>query len=280
MSHRRLQNVLLSRGQVGFAAVVGALVLPLLLPPSPAAAACAAPGSRSISGVVYGVDNKDVNVSIGFDVESTSGQIINVGDGCAKTGGYSTPVKEYNHYTSYAGAAPDSMQVDHSGTARGRTVRTWSLTGLPANARSVWIEVYVRDYKNYNNPSAMGPVNTAKYGFVTRRQVVVGSRNVMLRLPMSCSYRGGSNGGVAGTVRTRSGAAVTPDTVYAWSTMKDQNNTIMGWGIGTRSAGNYKVSALAANQPYVIQMTYQGHLYEKRGVTVRSCSITALNWIL
>jgi hypothetical protein len=269
----------LSRSRIAVLAV--GLLAPVAIAVAPAAsAACAAPGTRSISGTVFGVDNRDVNVSIGFDVQSTSGTIINVSDGCPKTGGYSAPVKEYNHYVKYTGQGQNTMQYDNKGVAKGNTVRTWSLTNLPSNAKSVFIEVYARDYATYNNPSAMGPVNTAKYGFARRVQVAVGSTNVVIRLPMNCNYKGGNNAAIAGAVRTSAGTAVKPDFVYAFSDLPDGNYKIMGWGIATTSTGNYKVNALAANEAYHLQLSYRGRTYVKRGINVTTCSTVGVNWVV
>jgi hypothetical protein len=256
------------------------LLAPLAVAVAPSAsAACAGRTNRAISGVVYGVDNMDVNVSIGYDVESTSGKIINVSDGCPKTAGYSAPVQEKNHYVSGDGAARDSVMSDAKGGTHGRTVRSWSLTGLPSNAKSVWIEVYARAYTGSPCPTCMGRVDTHKYGFVTRRQVAVGSTNVMLRLPLNCGYAGGSNGAIGGSV-TRGGKAVQPDHVYAWSTLKDQNYTIMGWGTGTTSSGTYTIAALASGQPYTMQLTYGGVTYTKKNVTVSKCATKTVNWAI
>jgi hypothetical protein len=81
-------------------------------------------------------------------------------------------------------------------------------------------------------------------------------------------------------VRTRAGVAVTPDRVYAWSLLTDQNYTVMGWGTARMTSGNYKINALAANQSYVMRLIYQGRTYEKRGVAVSSCKTTGYNWVL
>jgi hypothetical protein len=267
------------RGSIALG-VVGLLAPVAVAAAPPASAACAARTTRSISGTVFGVDNRDVNVSIGFDVQAANGQIINVSDGCPKTGGYSAPPKEYNHYVSYLGAAKGSMQHDHrTGAEKGPTIRTWSLTNLPSNATSVFVEVYARDYKNYDNPSAFGPVNTAKYGFARRVQLRVGTANAMIRLPTNCSFQGGSNGAIAGAV-TVGGVRVTPDHVYAFSDVTDTNYKPMGWGIAAVSSGSYKVNALASGEAYHLQLVYRGKTYVKRNVKVSSCATTGLNWAL
>ena len=274
-------SVLLAARRGGIALGVVGLLAPVAVAVAPAAsAACAARTTRSISGTVFGVDNRDVNVSIGFDVQAANGQLINVSDGCPKAGGYSAPAREYNHYVSYLGAAKGSMQYDQkTGAEKGRTIRTWSLTNLPSNAKSVFVEVYARDYKNYDNPSAFGPVNTAKYGFARRVQLPVGTANAMIRLPMNCSFQGGSNGAISGSV-TQGGVRVTPDHVFAFSDLTDTNYRPMGWGIATVSGGRYQVNALASGEVYHLQLAYRGKTYVKRNVKVNSCATTGLNWAL
>jgi hypothetical protein len=260
-------------GVVGLLAPVAVAVAP------PASAACASRTTKSISGTVYGVDNRDVNVSIGFDVQDANGRLINVSDGCAKSAGYSAPVKEYNHYVGYTGATKGSMQHDYKGVEKGSTIRNWSLTNLPSNAKSVFVEVYARDYKNYNNPSAMGPVNTAKYGFARRVQLPVGTANAMIRLPINCNFAAGSNGAIAGAV-SKGGVRVTPDHVWAFSDLKDTNYTPMGWGMAVVSGSSYKVNALASGEVYHLQLVYQGRTYVKRDIRVSRCATTGINWAL
>lgn len=276
-----MRSPLLRARRSAVALLVAGLLSPVAVAVAPSAsAACAAHTTRSISGVVYGVDNRDVNVSIGFDVESTSGTIINVSDGCAKTGGYSAPVQEKNHFVSGDGAARASRMYDVNGVYKGLTTRTWSLTGLPSNAKSVWIEVYARKYTGSPCTTCMGNVDTHKYGFVMRRRVLVGSTNVMLREPINCGYAGGANGAIAGTVKNRAGQAVKPDRVYAWSMAADTNYSVMGWGTGATATGSYRVPALASGQSYAVQLTYKGVAYKKTQVPVSKCGTTTVHWIV
>ncbi|MGZ4494181.1 MAG: hypothetical protein ACXVWU_05735 [Nocardioides sp.] len=273
------------RGPLGRAAAAlaatAALVVPLVVTSVPAAsAACASRTSRSISGVVYGVDNRDVNVSIGFDVESTTGQIINVSDGCAKTGGYSAPVQEKNHYVKGEGQARGSRMYDVNGVYKGVTTRTWSLNNLPSNAKSVWIEVYSRSYTGSPCTTCMGAVDTHKYGFSTRRQVPVGSTGVMVRLPINCNFAGGGNGVITGSVKTRAGTAVKPDRVYGWSSAPDSNYSVLGWGSAALGTGSYRLAALAPNQKYTLWLYRNGVVYKKTGVPVSKCGSTRIDWVV
>jgi hypothetical protein len=262
---------------------LGAVVLALgagVLAPTPAAAACAGRTARSISGTVYGVDNRDVNVSLGFDVESTTGQIINVSDGCAKTGGYSAPVIELNHYVGGEGAPRSSRMYDAKGQFRGYTSRTWKLSNLPANAKYVWIEAYARRYNGSPCTTCMGPADTHKYGYSMRRRVPVGATNQMVRLPISCGFAAGSAGSIAGSVKDRAGRAVQPDKLYAWSLAPDSNYSVLGWGSASVSNGSYRVATLASGQSYVLWLYKNGRVHKRTNVRVDACRTTTLNWVI
>lgn len=269
----------LRRRTLGVAVVLtlGSLVSALAVTPS-ASAACATRTTRSISGVVYGADLRDVNVSIGFDVQSTTGTMINVSDGCLKTSGYSAPQQEKNHYVSGEGAPRSSRMYDVNGTYRGLTTHTWSLTGLPSNAASVWIEVYSRGYVGSPCTQCFGLKDVHKYGYLMRRQVKVGSTGVLLRLPMTCAYSGGNAGAVFGYVKDASGHSVQPDRAMAWSTAPDSNTTIMGWGSGTLATGSYRIVSLASNQKYSVWVTYKGVTQKRTGIAVTPCHTTPLSF--
>ncbi len=265
------------------------LVVPLVVASSqPASAACATRTTRSISGVIYGADNLDVNVSIGFDVQSSSGTIIDATPGsstygCKKTGGYSVKQQEKNRYLNGEGAPHGTKMYDYKGTYMGTTTRTWSLGSLPSNATSVWIEVYSRRYRNTacadpsGNP-CMGPSDTHKYGYAMRRQIKVGSTGVVIRLPKNCGY-GGSNGAITGTVKNKSGQALTPSRAFAWSMAADSNAAILGWGSGVRTSGKYTISALAPNQKYAVWVSYNGVTQKRTYVPVSSCKATPLSFV-
>jgi hypothetical protein len=266
------------RRAIGIAAVMtfGAVVSSLTAAPS-ASAACAAKTTRSISGVVYGADGMDVNVSIGFDVAASNGKIINVSDGCAKSGGYSAPQQEKNHYVSGNGVPKGSRMQDEKGRDRGVTTRTWKLGSLPSNATSVWIEVYSRGYNGSPCTACFSPSDTHKYGYVMRRQVKVGSTGVVLKLPTSCSYSGGTMGGISGQTKNSAGASVKADNVYAWSMAPDSNTRPLGWGSASKSVGRYNLSALAAGQKYAVWFTYKGVTQKRLNVQVNACKSTPLN---
>jgi hypothetical protein len=258
-----------------------AIALPLVLTTAmPAAsAACAGLTGNLITGTVSGLDGRDVNVSIGFDVESTTGQVINVSDGCAKTGGYSAPVKELNHYVSGEGQARGSRMYDSSGAYKGLTTRGFSLTGLPSNAKYVWIEVYARRYSGSPCTTCMGPADLHKYGYAMRRRVPVNTRGVNIRLPMTCSSAwGGSAGRITGSVRNSAGSPVTPSHVYAWSELPDNSTALTGWGSGSISGGSYSISALASRQSYTMWLYVGTKVYKRTHIGVGACGGTVANW--
>ena len=285
-----VRSFVAARTRIAVTAVVSAAVLvPLVAVTTPAAsAACATRTNRSISGVVYGADNLDVNVSIGFDVQASNGTIVDATPGsstygCKKTGGYSVKQHEKNRYLNAEGAVHGTKMYDYRGMYMGTTVRTWSLGNLPSNATSVWIEVYSRRYRNSgcadaNGTPCMGPSDTHKYGHVMRRKVRIGSTGVVLKLPKNCAYRG-TNGSITGTVKSRSGAALTPTRVNAWSMAPDSNTTPLGWGSGARSSGRYTISSLAANQKYAVWVSYGGVTQKRTYVPVASCKATSLSFV-
>lgn len=108
--------------RAGLAAVAAALVAGVapVVASAPAQAACATNTGKSISGSVFGQDNRDVNVSIGFDLVDRNGRALNAdpkspGYGCAKTGGYSVPQSYLNHFVGPEGQAQGSEMKDAQG---------------------------------------------------------------------------------------------------------------------------------------------------------------------
>ncbi len=268
--------------RVGLSAVLAAVGLAAAAPSVPASAACAARTGNYIWGYVYGADNRDVNVSIGFDVQDSSGRGINVDPrysdyGCAKNGnhgGYSIYPTEINHYVSYQGAPQNSAMPNGQ-----RTTRVWSLTNLPRNAARVWIEVYSRGYTGSPCTTCMNSVSTAKYGFANKHWVPLGTKGLAIKLPMRCGAYGGNTGYISGTVRTRSGAAYTLKHVYAWTTSSfNVPPALQGWGSGTISAGSYQLAAIASGQRYTIWAYRQdGSIVTRSDVPVYSCRSTTVN---
>lgn len=243
-----------------------------------ASAVCTARTTHALSGYVTGADNLDVNVSIGFAVSDAQGRQINVSDGCVMThGGYSTPQQEKNHYVSGRGAPRNSRMHDAAGHDMGVSTHTWSLTGLPANASAVWIEVYSRGYAGSPCTACFGPRDVSKYGYVMRRPLKPGTANIVLQLPMTCAYHGGSTNRIFGYVTNSAGTRVLPDRVVASSIMPDRNTVPMGWGVAMTSTGSYNLESLASGQKYVVWMTYKGLTQRRSGVVVNPCKITPFN---
>lgn len=247
------------------------------LQPTPAGASgtCAPRTTRSISGSVTGLDNRDVNVSIGFDVESSTGAIINVSDGCAKTGGYSQGQTQLNHYVAGVGVAQHSLMKD------GRyTIRNWNLPNLPSNAKYVWIEVYSRGYNGSPCLTCFSPSDTHKYGYAMRRRVPVGATGVNIKLPLTCGTTWhGSAGGIMGRVVNGAGAPVTVTNVYAWSEAPDNSPALTGWGTAKVSGNGYSIGSLAPNQLYTMFLYAGGKQYIKHHVPVSTCTTTPLRWL-
>jgi hypothetical protein len=268
--------------RVGLTAVLAAVGLAVAAPSSPANAACASRTTNYIWGYVYGADNYDVNVSIGFDVQDRNGRDINVDPaysdyGCAKTsshGGYSIYPKEMNHYVTYAGVP------QHTRMQNGQyTTRVWSLNNLPSNAYRVWIEVYSRGYNGSPCTTCMNPGNTTKYGYANKHYVPMGTKGLTIKLPMRCGGYGGNAGYISGSVRTSSGASYTLKRIYAWTTSSwNALPAIQGWGSGAISTGSYTLPAMASGQRYTIWAYRQdGSIVKKFDVPVYACRTTTLN---
>ncbi len=271
-----------------FACALGlAVSAAIALPAAPASAACASDTHKTISGIVAGQDDRDVNVSIGFDVVDSKLRAINAapgfGDyGCLKNGnhgGYSVPQKEYNHFVSGQGVARGSRMKDGN-----TTTRAWTLTDLPSNAMGVWIEVYTRGYtgspcRDSHGNFCFNATDTSRYGFANRHYVPVGARSVPLRLPLACSA-GGSTGVITGRTTDASGRPTTFRSVYAWTmTSYNQQPSLQGWGTATLRSGSYTIPSLASGQKYVVwAQTAGGATLKRTGVVVNACGATPLSF--
>lgn len=279
------------------------LLVPVLLAPllltggaGPASAACATRTSGSVSGTLAGQDDRDVNASIGFDVIDDRGRPIDADPasatyGCAKTGGYSVAHVELNHFVSNQGAttrrgpwwrpAAGGAQVDTRGQ---RTTRAWRISDLPSNARSVWIETYSRGYQGSPCRDAQGnycfnPRDVSKYGYANEQYVAIGTRNLAIRLPLTCKY-GGKTATIAGTVTDGAGRPVALAGAYAWTSERwDQGPAIQGWGeTDPAPTGQFSISALATGQVYhLIATTSSGRVIDRTQIAVSPCATTRLS---
>jgi hypothetical protein len=248
----------------------------------PALAACASNSHKSVAGTFYGQDNRDVNVSIGFDVVDRYYHGINADPatsdyGCAKNGnhgGYSIAQHEYNHYVTNVGAPQNSLQKD--GT---RTVRTWTLSNLPSNAAYVWVEVYSRGYKGSPCVTCFNPGDVYKYGYANRQWIPVGSVNQPLMLALTCA-KGGTTGSISGRVVNSAGAGIALRNVFAWTAHRYNVGPYpQGWGSGRlgSSAGTFSLPSLAGAQPYTVwAQTTAGKVVKVTNVPVHGCKNTPI----
>ena len=277
----------LARTPVALTAIAAALLAGLALPAAPASAACATDSHRSISGIIAGQDGRDVNVSIGFDVVDARHNAINAATGfsdygCAKNGnhgGYSVPQKEYNHFVSGQGTAPGTRMKDGN-----LTTHTWTLGDLPSNAAGVWIEVYSRGYTGspcrYSHGNyCFNNGDVSRYGFANRHYVPVNSRNVPLRLPLTCAAKG-TTGVITGRTMDASGRATTYRSVFAWTELSyNQQPSLQGWGSAVIHNGSYTIPALASGQKYVVwASTASGATLKRLDIVVKSCGATPLSF--
>lgn len=285
------------------AAAVVASLAPMVAATAPAAqAACATDSGRSISGSVLGEDGRDVNVSIGFDVVDAHGKALDTDPssaayGCAKTGGYSVPQTYLNHFVGPEGLAPRQRTLGWSPTERSRkwttpvmpdgqpTRRDWKIGNLPSNATGAYIEVYHRGYqgspcKDANGSYCFNPPTLTKYGYANKHVVPVGTKDLAIRLPMTCAY-GGTAGSVRGTILDAAGRPVAVKSLYAWTEHKwNATPGMHGWGSARFSAdGSYVIPSLASRQSYVLWLTEKdGTVHKRTAVTVNDCKAAPVSW--
>lgn len=292
---RLLRSVL----AVTVAATVTAIV-PVVAPA--ATAACATSTGKSISGTVVGQDGRDVNVSIGFDLVDSAGRAINGGSpgsagyGCAKTGGYSVAQSYLNHFVGPLGreqaqrsrrlgplaqalrTRPDVMR---DGTPY---VRTWRLDNVPSNAVGAYLEIYHRGYRGSPCKDSQGnycfnPENHTKYGNANEHIVPIGTRNLAIRLPMTCAY-GGTAGALTGRTVDGNGRSVEVADVVAFTEARwNGAPALHGWGIATRpGSGRFEVAALASGQTYVLLVTRKdGSQVRRSGIRVDPCTTASVD---
>jgi hypothetical protein len=284
------------------AAAVVASLAPLALAAPAAQAACASNSGRSISGTVFGEDGRDVNVSIGFDVVDANGRALDTDPastayGCAKTGGYSVPQTYLNHFVGPEGAAPRERTLGWSPYERVRkwsapvmpdgepTRRDWTIGNLPSNATGAYIEVYHRGYtgspcKDANGNYCFNPPTLTKYGYANKHVVPVGTKDLPIRLPMTCAY-GGTAGSISGKILDAAGRPVAVKSLYAWTEHTwNAPPFVHGWGSARFSSdGSYVIPSLASRQSYVLWLTAKdGTVHKRAGVTVDDCKATAVSW--
>ena len=263
---RRVATLLLTAGLAATA---------LATAPSASAGPCAATTTKAISGIIAGADGRDVNVSIGFDVLDAQGRKISISDGCPTSAGYSA-ILERNHYVSGEGQPAGAIMYDAQGGTHGRSIHTWQLLNLPANAAKIWVEVYSRTYSGSPCTTCYGPADVHKYGYSLRRWLAPGTTAIRLVLPLTCSY-GGNAGTISAKTYDAAGRPITVDSAYAWSLQADQNRTPYGWGSASKSSGGFTISSLAGAADYTMWVTYKGVLKKIPRVHVSACQTTPIS---
>ncbi len=230
---------------------------------------CTAMTNRSLVGTLKGDDGWGVNATIGFDIKDSQGRQIDMATGCLTTG-YSAIV-QLNHYVGYLGAKIGQMQHDTKGHNEGAVSPNWSLSHLPANADTVWVETYIREYTG--SPCGMrcaGDGNRGKYGDTNRRAVKLGSGTTTMNLiaPSTPKF-GGTDGNIRITFLNHLNKPFYAGhqcgqvskiciSMHAWSQNNPEGAKVQGWGSGSiiSPAGIWQINSLAGNQPYKILVDF------------------------
>lgn len=228
---------------------------------APASAACAARTSNRTWGTVSGQDHRDINAQVSFDIVDRYDHEIGL-DGC-RVSGYSKTIW---------------MNMNLSGEGAAHTVHTankWEIDNLPANAVSVWIEVYTRTNTGRTCGTCDGVIDTHRYGWINRRAVHL-NHGVTLVAPLNCGL-GGTSGSIQGALWS-GGKKVRFDRIYAWSELTpDGSKPLQGWGQGLQpDVGYYKIPNLASGQSYVLQATYHGVTKVFKHIPIHDCKTVPL----
>lgn len=230
---------------------------------------CSPISTKQYSGTIQGEDGRDINAQISFDLKDSSGRGINM-NGCVAGG--------------YAKTLWINMNVSGNGVVHSSaTVNTWRLTGLPANAATVWIEVWTRTNTPKPCPTCDGPVDTHRYGFINRRAIPVNRTGIKLIAPLHCGLSNGavrgSSANIQGKTLDKYGKPVVYDRIYAWSMLNpDGSMKLQGWGQAKQNSGYYVVDNLAPGQPYAVWATYHGVTMKRLFVNTYSCKATPLSF--
>jgi len=244
---------------------VASLAVSLAIVGGLAAAQPAAASTKTMSGTIDGSDGRAVNALIGFDIHDKNGRKIDMNGKAA--------------YSAYKVINPTLPST--GGSKAGRTT-TWTLSGIPANAAYVYIEVYPKQ-KHPSNPRIQLKTDQTRYGMALRRALPASSRGVQLRLPLVCGNVGALTGGIKGRV-TKGGKLVTASRVRAWSIAPDKASSkkILGWNMGQakmyQGYYNYVIPNLAVNQGYTVWVTYGGRTIKKTVRNVSVCKGSVMNF--
>jgi hypothetical protein len=201
-------------------------------------------------------------------------------DGCVRTApGYATTVLVNNRpgttcCFALSGQGSASTPVD------GLTLTTaWTLTGIPDNVASIWIETYTKQAGGQPNSS------TERYGHTIRRVPFTGRPPGPIEIvqPLRCGVAGdhgvaGSTGGITGRV-FHDGVQVTPTRVSVFSTTPDDGNGGAHLSlnvVGPHPAGQYHVDALAPGT-YAIFVTTAGASRRFDNLRVDACRTSLID---
>jgi hypothetical protein len=211
------------------------------------------PGTKTISGTIQGADGKIVDVLMGYDVITASGQKLNLGGGNV---GYSA-IQRLNHCVGTSGATA-SQRCSFQGVTTQITGKNWSIT-VPGSAQTVYIEVYpkaptptawLNNYRGYTGVAA-GTTNTTTYSTAYDRALplsATGKTGVKIVLPLVCGKSGGSTGTLTGHIAGWPGGVT--GKVNAWSMAPNWLPT-QGFATGTvNGSGYYTINGLEAGQRY------------------------------
>jgi len=235
--------------------------------PAGATTRCAPVSSKYISGTLIGQDGRDINAQIGLAVVDKYGKTINM-SGC-RTAGYTRSIWMNKGITG--DGAPHTSATTHN----------WRLSGLPANAVKVWIEVWTRTNRPKPCAACDGPLDTHRYGFVNRRAVLVNHGRLRLMAPLHCGLGNGSTGTIQGALINTHGTKLSFGSIHAWSMLNpDGSKPLQGWGQARRKLGYYVIDALASGQDYVVWASYKGHTYKGSHVMAKSCQNVPLRFVV
>ncbi|MEQ1787746.1 MAG: hypothetical protein ABL966_11880, partial [Acidimicrobiales bacterium] len=254
-------------------ALIATTVVLAVAPPT-AGAACAGSFTKQLAGTVEGEDGRYVSAQIGIELFDAAGRKLLM-DGCVMTaGGYSktvhTNVKPGNPPCCYILPGAGSATSPYNGYALSKA---WSVSGIPSNAVTAWIEVYPK------RAGASPNTDDSRYGRALRRPITLSNTSVGIDLPLRCGLSGNGVNGSTGAIQGRvydNGVAVRATRVGAWTTDTDNGQRILGWSLDAPTSSAYEVEPLAPGT-YSVIVTANGITKQLYNVRVNACQTTQLN---
>ncbi len=257
-------------------AVTGLAVVQAGAPTEADAAACASK-NKSLSGTAEGEDGRYLSIQVSIELFTAGGTKIDM-NGCAMGGGYSatTLVNEKPGTTCCmilpGEGTPNSTYNDGQQTYN--LEKTWSFSGIPSNAATVWIESYTK--KRGGQPNT----TTVRYGHSMRRPISLSASNVAIRQPLNCGLSGGGVSGSTGSLIGKvynNGSRVTPTRVSAFSTSPDggNNGPILSFNVPAgHPSGSYRIDSLSPGI-YKIYVSAAGTTKSFQSLRVNACQTTS-----